>query len=159
MSRSSYNFVCLPLFAVESPQTGEMTATEVTFLHSEDMGIQRDIAKLGVRQGMWNCVRKMEPGLRKYQAHRKSSSTLSFSASMAQLVTSVPGRFFENSDVTVFKGEGNEDLGRNHQHGKGWKWIIVGGAVVLACGLDKGIVGKVLVFGVARRLSKLGRRL
>eukprot|EP00250_Pteridium_aquilinum_P014154 c21813_g1_i1 orf=815-2122(+) len=145
--------------AVESPQTGQRTACEVTFFHSEDMGIQKDIAKLGVRQGMWNCVRKMEPGLRKYQAHRKSSSTLSFSASMAQLATAVPVSFFEESDVTVWKGEENEVSGRNQQHGKGWKWIVVGGAVVLACGLDRGIVGKVLVFGVARRLSKLGRRL
>lgn len=145
--------------AVESPQTGQMTACEVTFFHSEDMGIQRDIAKLGVRQGMWNCVRKMEPGLRKYMAHRKASDTLSFTASMAQLVTSVPNSFLEESDVTVWKDEGIEESGKNNQHGKGWKWIVVGGAVVLACGLDKGLVGKVLVFGVARRLSKLGRRL
>ncbi|MCO5563574.1 hypothetical protein L7F22_017219 [Adiantum nelumboides] len=147
--------------AVESPPTGQVTACEVTFFHSEDMGIQRDIAKLGVRQGMWNCVRKMEPGLRKYMAHRKASHTLSFTASMAQLVTSVPPSFFEDTDtdITVWKDQGNQDSQVNNQHGKGWKWIVVGGAVVLACGLDKGIVGKVLVFGLARRLSKLGRRL
>ncbi|KAI5061041.1 hypothetical protein GOP47_0023546 [Adiantum capillus-veneris] len=145
--------------AVESPQTGQLTACEVTFFHSEDMGIQRDIAKLGVRQGMWNCVRKMEPGFRKYMVHRKASATLSFSASMAQLVTRVPPSCFNESDMTAWKDEGNEGAQRNNQNGKGWKWIVVGGAVVLACGLDKGIVGKILVFGLARRLSKLGRRL
>lgn len=100
-------------------------------------------------------MKKMEPGLRKYYAHRKSSSTLSYSASMAQLFTSIPINFFEDSDATVWK---SEDSGR-HQHVKGWKWLVVGGAVALACGLDRGVVGRVIVFGVARRLSKLGRRL
>ncbi|KAH7282891.1 hypothetical protein KP509_35G051800 [Ceratopteris richardii] len=149
---------CWCIRAVESQKTGLMTACEVVFLHSEDMGIQRDIAKLGVRQGMWNCVRKMEPGLRKYIAHRKSCATLSFSASMAKLVTRVPLSMLESSDIIVCKDEGNECCKINQQ-GKGWKWVVVGGAVVLACGIDKGIVGKMLVFGLARRLSRLGRRL
>ncbi|KAH7292626.1 hypothetical protein KP509_29G078300 [Ceratopteris richardii] len=146
--------------AVESPQTAQKTACEVIFLHSEDMGIQKDLAKLGVRQGMWNCVKKMEPGLRKYMAHRKGCITVSFSASMANSFTSVPLQLLESSDVIAWKHEeDNGGLGKSNHHGKGWKWIVVGGAVVLACGLDKGIVGKVVVFGLARRLSKFGRRL
>jgi hypothetical protein len=41
----------------------------------------------------------------------------------------------------------------------GLKWLIVGGAVVLACTLDRGALGKVLVFGMARRFAKLNRSL
>ncbi|KAI5068113.1 hypothetical protein GOP47_0016458 [Adiantum capillus-veneris] len=70
--------------AVESSQTGQITACEVTFLLSEDLFIQRDLAKLGVRKLIWPLVKRMEPGLRKYQAYRKTSSTLSLSASLAQ---------------------------------------------------------------------------
>eukprot|EP00250_Pteridium_aquilinum_P010289 c19271_g1_i1 orf=257-1570(-) len=151
---------CWCIQAVESSQTGQMTACEVIFLHSEDMLIQKDLAKLGVRRGMWPLVKRMEPGLRKYEAHRKSSGALSVSASMAQLVTNVPASFFEDSNTSEVAAhvEANEELVRKGQHANGWKWVLVGGVVVLACGLNGGAVGRVVVFGIAKRLSKLGRR-
>eukprot|EP00475_Leptophrys_vorax_P035798 TRINITY_DN5948_c0_g1_i1.p1 TRINITY_DN5948_c0_g1~~TRINITY_DN5948_c0_g1_i1.p1 ORF type:complete len:618 (+),score=2.37 TRINITY_DN5948_c0_g1_i1:333-2186(+) len=65
-------------------------ACEVTLLHHEDMGIQKDIAKLGIRQGMWSAVRKMEPGLRRYQKQREEDSRpLSRCASLANLHTPI----------------------------------------------------------------------
>jgi hypothetical protein len=135
-----------------------MTACEVTFLHSEDMGIQRDLAKFGVKQGMWNCVRRMEPGLRKYQALRKLSKPLSHTAEMAQRFTRVPAAFFEGTGSAVSGEEASQEPedGKHRSSVKAWKWVIVGGAVALACGLDRGVVGKVLIFGLARRF---GRRL
>lgn len=145
--------------AVESSSgNGQLTASEVIFFHSEDMGIPRDIAKFGVRQGMWSCVKKMEPGLRKYQALRKSSEPLSHSARMAQIVTTVPTSFFDESASAISAELPNGNIG-NGRNVNAWKWLVVGGAVVLACGINRGIVGRVLVFGVARRLSKLTRRL
>lgn len=145
--------------AVESTKgNGQLSACEVTFFHSEDMGIPRDIAKFGVRQGMWGCVRKMEPGLRKYQALRKSAEPLSHSAQMAQIITKVPPTFFEDTAASISTEVSNVDSGKGG-HVNSWKWIIVGGAVILACGLDRGVVGKVLVFGVARRLSKLSGKM
>lgn len=149
---------CWCIKAVESSQTSHITACEVTFVHSEDMLIQRDLAKLGVRRGIWPLVKKMEPGLRKYQAHRKSSSILSFSASMAQLVTSVPASYFEESNTSTSTAhtEGREET-LKQGHVNGWKWVVIGG-VVLVCGFNMGAVGRVVVFGVAKRLSRLGRR-
>lgn len=128
-------------------------------MHSEDMLIQRDLAKLGVRRGIWPLVKKMEPGLRKYQAHRKSSSILSFSASMAQLATSVPASYFEESDTSTVTAqtEGKEETVKQG-HVNSWKWVVIGGVVVLVCGFNRGAVGRVVVFGVAKRLSRLGRR-
>jgi len=50
--------------------------------------------------------------------------------------------------------------GREQHDNKGYmKWVILGGAVALACTIDRGAVGKFLVFGVARRLGRVGRRL
>ncbi|XP_039169236.1 uncharacterized protein LOC120293606 [Eucalyptus grandis] len=58
-------------FTVESRRgDGQLTACEVLLFHHEDMGIPWEIAKLGVRQGMWGAVKKIDPGLRKYQKER-----------------------------------------------------------------------------------------
>lgn len=68
----------------------DIDSCEVSLYHQEDMGIQRDIAKLGVRQGMWNAVRKMEPGIRKYQKQREEASRpISRCVSLANLHTPI----------------------------------------------------------------------
>lgn len=146
--------------AVESLQTGQLTACEVTFLHSEELLIQRDLAKLGVRKAVWPSVRRMEPGLRRYQACRKVSSTLSLSASLAQVFTSVPSSLFEESSSARVMGltEGKEEIVKQGGHGNAGKWVVVGGMVLLACGFGRGPLGKVVVLGVAKGLGKLGRR-
>ena len=155
---------------------GRMTACEVTFFHSEDMHIPKRIAKFGVQQGMWGCVKKMEPGLRKYQHHQSSLKTLSRNAYMAQLYTRVPSDFlYEDLSATNKASNADTDNSELQQMNSsncdaskhivrdekvnGLKWLIVGGAVILACTLDRGALGKVLVFGMARRFSKLNRRL
>lgn len=162
--------------AKSTKNAGQMTACEVTFFHAEDMHIPKRIAKIGVRQGMWGCVRKMEPGLRKYQVHRSTVKTLSKSAYMAQLYTRVPANYFEDSGSITSDEDSSDDLGMqrhdtialndiskddagNCGHFNGWKWLIVGGAVILACGLDRGALGRGLVFGLAKRFGKVNRRL
>jgi len=35
---------------------GQLSASEVTLIHYEDMGIPKDVAKLGVHHGMWEAV-------------------------------------------------------------------------------------------------------
>lgn len=144
-----------------------MTATEVYLFHHEDMGIQKDLARLGVRQGMWGCVKKMDPGIKKYKADRKTNSkSLSPSARLAQIATKVPPHLLRESKQHVKEVEYEAALVRREQQeqeqqeNKGYvKWVILGSAVVLACGIDRGAVGKFLVFGVARRLGRVGRRL
>ena len=75
--------------AVQSPkQDGQQPmACEVTLVHYEDMGIPKDVAKVGVRHGMWGAVKKLQSGFRAYQLMRKSENILSRSAIMARVTT------------------------------------------------------------------------
>jgi hypothetical protein len=152
--------------AVESAKgDGQMTACEVMLFHHEEMGIQKDLAKLGIRQGMWGCVKKMEPGIMKYKASRKAGEPLTQSALAAQKSTKVPRHLLttepdqSSSSKTVNSTEVVVVEDQN-MHNRGYlKWVVLGGAVALACGIDRGAVGKFLVFGVAKRLGRVGRRM
>jgi hypothetical protein len=127
-----------------------MTACEILLFHHEDMGIPYEIAKLGIRQGMWGCVKKIEPGLRAYQKARAAGEALSQSAVLAQINTKVGDNFVRslesnsNESDTV---EAEEKPMRSHLA----KFFVLGGAVALACTLDQGLLTKALIFGVARK--------
>lgn len=136
-----------------------MTACEVILFHYEDMGIPWEIAKLGIRQGMWGAVKMIEPGLRAYQLARKSGAPLSPSASMAQITSKISRDYLHSVETTnseLLMDEAKED---KHWGRKIPRLIIVGGAVALACRLDRGLLTKALIFGVARKLGVFGRRL
>ncbi|XP_058105009.1 uncharacterized protein LOC131248650 [Magnolia sinica] len=147
--------------AVESKRgDGELTSCEVLLFHYEDMGIPWEIAKLGVRQGMWGTVKKIEPGLRAYQTARRSGAPLSRSAFMAQINTKVNTEYLRSLETA---GDSSELETLNSKE-KPWgrnipKFLIFGGAVALACSLDRGLLTKAVIFGVARRFAKVGRRL
>ncbi|THU73105.1 hypothetical protein C4D60_Mb04t19290 [Musa balbisiana] len=145
---------------VASKRDGQMTACEVLLFHHEDMGIPWEIAKLGVRQGMWGCVKKVEPGFRAYQIARTSNEPVSQSSSMAQITTKFDAdhlRSFEDNPVSssdVVEVEKQKHWACNIP-----KFLVVGGAVALTCTLDRGLVTKAVIFGVARRFAKPGKRL
>ncbi|KAK4601119.1 hypothetical protein RGQ29_010623 [Quercus rubra] len=148
--------------AVESKRgDGQLTACEVLLFHHEDMGIPWEIAKLGVRQGMWGAVKKIEPGLRAYQKHRVSGAPLSHSGLMAQINTKVSAdylRSLESNTSNSLEGE-NPDSPKKSSEKNIPKILVVGGAVLLACTLDRGLLTKAVIFGVARRFARIGRRL
>ncbi|KAH9322698.1 hypothetical protein KI387_017337 [Taxus chinensis] len=145
--------------AVESRKgDGQLTACEVTLFHNEDMGIPREFAKIGVRQGMWGAVKKVEPGVRAYQIARKSDVPLARGAFMARINTKVPASNLKTQEISSEDAENVVQTSPKIGQGVSWRWLIVGGAVALACGLDRGVVSKALVFGVARRFGKLGKR-
>ncbi|KAF5477964.1 hypothetical protein F2P56_004567 [Juglans regia] len=147
--------------AVESKKDGQLTACEVLLFHHEDMGIPREIAKLGVRQGMWGAVKKIDPGLRAYQRHRASGAPLSQCAFMAQINTNVSAdylRSLENNNRDLTEVE-NRDSPRNPEERNIPKLLVVGGALLLACSIDRGLVTKAVIFGVARRFARIGRRM
>ena len=129
---------------------GGLTACEVLLFHHEDMGIPYEIAKLGIRQGMWGCVKKIEPGLRAYQEARAAGEPASRSALMARINTKVGDNFVRslesNSDESEIV-EAEEKPVRNHVA----RFLVLGGAVALACTLDQGLLTKALIFGVARK--------
>ncbi|PKI64388.1 hypothetical protein CRG98_015248 [Punica granatum] len=148
--------------AVESKRRdGQLTACEVLLFHYEDMGIPWEIAKLGVRQGMWGAVKKIDPGLRAYQRERAAGAPLSRCAFMAQINTKVSADYLRSLESMTAETSETENgsssqkqLGRNIP-----RLVIVGGAIALACTLDRGLMTKALIFGVARRFAKMGRRL
>lgn len=137
---------------------GELTACEVILFHHEDMGIPWEIAKFGVRQGMWGAVKKVERGFRAYQKERASGSPISRPAFMAQINTKVDPDHLKcsNNDKDLLDSKAvsssEKPAGTNIP-----KLIIFGGAVALACSLDRGLLSKAVIFGVARRFANIGR--
>ena len=139
---------------------GQLTSCEVLLFHHEDMGIPWEIAKLGVKQGMWGAVRKIDPGLRKYQKERTSGASLSRCAYIAQVNTKVSMdylRSVENAsgDLSEIEKQGSSSS-EKHEGKNIPKLLVVGGAVLLACSLDRGLLTKAVIFGVARRFAKIG---
>ncbi|XP_076890732.1 uncharacterized protein LOC143541931 isoform X2 [Bidens hawaiensis] len=131
---------------------GILSSCEVILLHSEDMGIPRDVAKLGVRHGMWGTVKKLHGGFRAYQSARKQDPTLSRCALMATIATKI------SFDESV-SGEEKENVitatrGGNVGGGVDWRWVAVGGAVAVVFGLRTGTIGKVLLVGAGQRFGR-----
>ncbi|XVF53288.1 hypothetical protein PTKIN_Ptkin05aG0087400 [Pterospermum kingtungense] len=147
--------------AVESSRdNGQLTASEVLLFHHEDMGIPREIAKLGVRHGMWRIVKKIELGLCAYRKERASLAPLSRPASMAQINTKINVEYLRslendedlsNSDIAVTCGN---PLATNIS-----RVLVFGGLIILACSLDRGMLSKAFIVGVGRRLTNRGQRL
>ncbi|XP_042513427.1 uncharacterized protein LOC122088287 [Macadamia integrifolia] len=146
--------------AVESQKgDGQLSACEVTLVHYEDMGIPKDVAKLGVRHGMWGTVKKLHSGMRAYQLARKSEVSLSRCALMAQITIKIPIDFSNNFSELTSNGEEvkddeNMDLLQKRDHGIDWKWIVLGGTVAVVCGIHSGAIGKAVLFGAAQRLAR-----
>ncbi|KAK2647192.1 hypothetical protein Ddye_022387 [Dipteronia dyeriana] len=143
--------------AVESRKgDGQMTACEITLVHSEDMGIPKDVAKLGLRHGMWGAVKKLHSGMRAYQNARKSEASLSRSALMARITTKIS---FDGSMDSLDPVSGEDEKGQGvvakveKDQGMDWKWIVIGGTVALV-GLRSGLIGKALLLGVGRRIAR-----
>ncbi|CAL5392572.1 unnamed protein product [Camellia sinensis] len=131
---------------------GQMTACEVTLVHYEDMGIPKDVAKLGVRHGMWGTVKKLHSGFRAYQQARKSETPLSRSAVMAGKTTKIalePTSSNEDEKGRAFTAGLTGDNG-----GFDWKWVAIGGAVAVVCGLQTGVIGKALLLGAGQRFAR-----
>ncbi|XWS50188.1 hypothetical protein CRYUN_Cryun12cG0067600 [Craigia yunnanensis] len=148
--------------AVESRKgDGQLTACEVLLFHHENMGIPWEIAKLGVQLGMWGTVKKIDPGLRAYHKERASGASLSHCAFMAQINTKVSADYLRSlesnsNDSSELETHNSDEkpVDKNIP-----KLLVVGGVIALACILDRGLLTKAVIFGVARRFAKIGRRL
>ncbi|KAD4178146.1 hypothetical protein R6Q59_021692 [Mikania micrantha] len=129
---------------------GILSSCEVILLHSEDMGIPRDVAKLGVRHGMWGTVKKLHGGFRAYQSARKQDISLSRCALMATISTKIS---FDELVPGDHKKEDVTTTGDNAGGGVDWRWVAVGGAVAVVLGIRTGTLGKVLLVGAGQRLG------
>ena len=151
----------LSVNSAESKRDGRSTACEVLLFHYEDMGIPWEIAKLGIRQGMWGAVKKIDPGLRAYQKHRASGAPLSRSATMAQINAKVDVDALEGQEsVSTSASEAKDVVATEKPSRRGIsKGLVIGGAIALACSLDRGLLTKAVIFGVARKFARTGQRL
>lgn len=136
---------------------GQFSACEVILVHYEDMGIPKDVAKLGVRHGLWGALKKMHSGLRAYQNARKSDASLSRCASLASITTKISsGGSIDTLEPVSGEEERRQALcrGRTKGHGIDWKWLAIGGTVALVCGLHTGVIGKALLLGAGQRIAR-----
>lgn len=120
------------------------------------MGIPKEIAKLGIRQGMWGCVKRIEPGLRAYQqarlpSHRDPSSRINTKVTKDYIACLENVGYIEEDG----KIEGGEVEGETREKAgplqKLPRFLLIGGAMAIACSLDQGLLTKAIIFGVARR--------
>ncbi|KAL3507700.1 hypothetical protein ACH5RR_033082 [Cinchona calisaya] len=140
---------------------GQLSACEVTLIHYEDMGIPKDVAKLGVRHGMWGTVKKLHVGFRAYQNARKSEASLSRSALMARITTKLSSGEGTDSLEPECNDEEEEeekadtvDIQGNSNKGRiDWRWVAIGGAVV-AVGLHTGVIGKAMLLAAGQRAAR-----
>ncbi|KAL3650597.1 hypothetical protein CASFOL_007000 [Castilleja foliolosa] len=140
---------------------GQLSACEVILFHHEDMGIPREIAKFGVRQGMWYAVKTIDRGFRAYQKHRASGAPLSHHAFLAQINTKLEPNYLkilegddqDSSETKLVASVDEKPKGVNLP-----KLLVIGGALAIVCSLDQGLLTKTLIFGVARRFGNMGRR-
>lgn len=147
--------------AVESKRgDGQLTACEVLLFHHEEMGIPWEIAKLGIRQGMWGAVKKIEPGLRAYQKERESGAALSRCAFMGQINTKISADYLDSLESTRSCSSEIEAMNSSEEKPRRNipKLLLVGGAITLACTLDRGLLTKAVIFGVARRFANIGKK-
>ncbi|KAG8373141.1 hypothetical protein BUALT_Bualt12G0140000 [Buddleja alternifolia] len=137
---------------------GQLTACEVALVHYEDMGIPKDVAKLGVRHGMWGTVKKLHAGFRAYQTARKLEASLTRCALMAKITTKIP---LDEGDDTLKQISSEEEKRelvanemKNERGGVDWKWVAIGGTVALVCGLRTGLIGKALLIGAGHGVAR-----
>lgn len=142
-------------------QDSQSSACEVTLVHYEDMGIPKDVAKLGVRHGMWGTVKKLHSGLRAYQkAREQEASTLSRCALMARATTKISCN--EGTDPKEQELDEREQselaaVDRKRDGGRiDWRLVAIGGAVAVFCGLRTGLIGRAVLIGAGHRIA--GRR-
>lgn len=141
--------------AVESRKgDGQLSACEVTLVHYEDMGIPKDVAKLGVRHGMWGAVKKLHSGMRAYQNAKKSDTTLSRCALMARITTNTSFHGSPDTLEPISDQKGNvSGIHRRKDHGVDWKWVAVG-TVALVFGFRSGVIGKALLLGAGQKFAR-----
>ncbi|PKI76428.1 hypothetical protein CRG98_003223 [Punica granatum] len=147
--------------AVESGKNdGQLTACEVLLFHYEDMGIPYEIAKLGVRQGMWGVVKKIEPSLRAYQKARFLGEPISRPAYMAHINTKVNPELVQAIKVAPDSTETDKTaIASKPAVGIFPKVLLVGGAIVLACSLNRGLLSKAVIVSAAGRLADMRKKM
>lgn len=123
------------------------------------MGIPKDVAKLGVRHGMWGTVKKLHAGFRAYQNIRKTDAPVSRCATMAGITTKLSNEEYDQPEVVSREEQSGEvsDVEQRKNGGIDWKWVVIGGTVALVS-LHTGFLGKALLIGAGQRVGRRQRK-
>ncbi|OWM76313.1 uncharacterized protein LOC116210345 isoform X2 [Punica granatum] len=145
--------------AVKSRNGKQGTASEVLFFHWEDLGIPRELMKMGARAGMWGLVKRMHLGLQAYknltQARISSPSTYSLLARMTTKFELQPNM---NTSPCSEANTGRDEKRRKHERGpNAVKWLVLGGLLVVS-GLTLKANGTGIVCEAAKWLQMFCRR-
>nr|XP_018634415.1 uncharacterized protein LOC104119780 isoform X2 [Nicotiana tomentosiformis]XP_033508334.1 uncharacterized protein LOC104119780 isoform X2 [Nicotiana tomentosiformis] len=120
---------------------GLLSACEVTLFQYEDVGIPKDVAWLGIRQGLWRTVKKLHNGLRAYQDARKSEAAVSRCAMMTRITAKISSDVgtgtLERVSGEEEKRETNDIQGQRGGGGIKWKYGKYSYAVDLSFRGDK----------------------
>nr|TKR61913.1 hypothetical protein D5086_0000323650 [Populus alba] len=137
---------------------GEISLDGLTYTTQAGVS-EQEIVKLGVRQGMWGTVKKIEPGLHAYQKARALGAELSRPAFIAQINTKINPELLRSlgGDENLSENEAatttsEKSLGQNIP-----KLLIFCGAIILACSFDRGLLTKAFIFNMGRRFGNMGR--
>lgn len=117
------------------------------------MGIPKDVAKVGLRHGMWGAVKKLHTGMRAYQHARKSDASISRCALMARITTKIGiDDATRTLDLELVSSEDKDEptMDLNRDQGAHWKWVVIGATAAAVFGLQRGLIGKALLFGAAK---------
>ncbi|KAG9447399.1 hypothetical protein H6P81_013527 [Aristolochia fimbriata] len=143
--------------AVESRDGRGLTSSEVLFFHYEDMGIPKELAKIGILKVMWGLVKKVDAAMEEYKKLRTNGAPSRF-AVMAGVTTKIPST--EMLSLPASESDGTErvlhqEAGTCASQKSGGrkrvvKWLIVGGVLIL-CG---GVIGKGVALGFCKSLQK-----
>ncbi|XP_004298241.1 PREDICTED: stAR-related lipid transfer protein 7, mitochondrial-like isoform X1 [Fragaria vesca subsp. vesca] len=75
---------------VKSRNADQQTGSEVLLFHYEDIGLPKEVVKMGVRAGMWNMVKKLHLGVQIYNMEKANDESPSYYAIMAHITTKLP---------------------------------------------------------------------
>lgn len=156
LKRVDLYFSSWSIEAVET-RNGQMTSSEVVLFHHEEMGIPRELAKIGIQREMWSLVKKMDAGVHAYQMERANGAPLSRYALMARINTKIPSRSSlpESEPSDTCKDLGQVGTCQNSkQGGNAFKWLVIAG-VSIVCG---GAIGKGIAFGILRGFKRVDRK-
>ena len=137
-------------------QKGHSTACEVLLFHSEDIGIQKMLAKVVVQRAMWGLVEKLEKGLHSYQMSRLNGTPPSRYTLLARTATQIPDTnllLLDEPYLTDDQFEEDEGHGFTTLRRK-LKWLLAGG-ILIACGLKRRELGKGLLFYILQGIDSI----
>lgn len=122
------------LVTVKSRNDQHVPASEVILFHYEDIGIRKEIVKMGARAGSWSFMKRMDAAIQAYSLARSNRDTPSNYALLAKITTKIepPLTMADPFSEIGYANDGQEDGRGNRRRRNGLRWLFVGGIIVVS---------------------------